>query len=148
MQMIRIAIAAAAVLALTGSAMAADAPPGASSCSGCHPAARVVTTPVPRLMGRDAAQIGIEEQAALAAEYGIDEPRLKAWVKEVCWETLLNRAGTTFRTQPDEDRANVTEKKAIALMIAQPSMIKRPVLDAGGKLIVGFKPAVYAKMFS
>ncbi|MEA2903354.1 MAG: cytochrome subunit of sulfide dehydrogenase [Alphaproteobacteria bacterium] len=57
MQMIRTAVAAAAVLALTGAAFAADAPPGASSCSGCHPAARFVATPVPRLNGRDAAQI-------------------------------------------------------------------------------------------
>ncbi|MEA2938910.1 MAG: cytochrome subunit of sulfide dehydrogenase [Alphaproteobacteria bacterium] len=57
MQMIRTAVAAAAVLALTGGAFAADAPPGASSCSGCHPAARFVATPVPRLNGRDAAQI-------------------------------------------------------------------------------------------
>ena len=61
------------------------------------------------------------------------------------WEILLNRAGTTFRKLPDAERENVTEKKAIALMLAQPSMIKRPVLDVGGKLIVGFKPEVYAK---
>ena len=78
---------------------------------------------------------------------GIDKPRLEAWAKEVGWETLLNRAGTTFRKLPDKDRENVTEMKAIALMLAQPSMIKRPVLDAGGKLIVGFKPEAYAKQF-
>ena len=79
---------------------------------------------------------------------GIDKAQLETWAGDLGWEMLLNRSGATFRKQPDEDRANVTEKKAIALMIAQPSMIKRPVLDAGGKLIVGFKPAVYAKMFS
>ncbi|MBS0385611.1 MAG: ArsC family reductase [Proteobacteria bacterium] len=79
---------------------------------------------------------------------GIDKPRLEAWAREVGWETLLNRAGTTFRKLPDQDRENVTEKKAIALMLAQPSMIKRPVLDVGGKLIVGFKPEIYAKTFA
>ncbi|MFZ2031304.1 MAG: ArsC family reductase [Vitreimonas sp.] len=78
---------------------------------------------------------------------GIDKLRLEAWAKEVGWELLLNRAGTTFRKLPDKDRENVTEKKAIALMLAQPSMIKRPVLDAGGKLIVGFKPDNYTKQF-
>ena len=78
---------------------------------------------------------------------GIDKPHLEAWAKEVGWEILLNRAGTTFRKLPDKDRENVTEKKAIALMLDQPSMIKRPVLDVGGKLLVGFKPETYAKQF-
>lgn len=78
---------------------------------------------------------------------GIDKASLERWAKEVGWETLLNRAGTTFRKLPDAQRENVTEKKAIALMLEQPSMIKRPVLDIGGKLIVGFKPDVYAKQF-
>jgi arsenate reductase len=62
-------------------------------------------------------------------------------------ETLLNRAGTTFRKLPEADRDGLTEKKAIALMLAQPSMIKRPVLDRGGQLLVGFKPEAYAKAF-
>ena len=75
---------------------------------------------------------------------GIDRPRLEGWAREVSWETLLNRAGTTFRKLPDKDREAVTEKKAIALMLAQPSMIKRPVLDLGrGKLLVGFAPETY-----
>jgi arsenate reductase len=74
---------------------------------------------------------------------GIDRGRIERWAKEVGWETLLNRAGTTFRKLPDADRENLTEKKAIALMLAQPSMIKRPVLDLGGKLLVGFKPDIY-----
>ncbi len=78
---------------------------------------------------------------------GIDKASLERWSKEVGWEVLLNRAGTTFRKLPDAQRENVTEKKAIALMLDQPSMIKRPVLDIGGKLIVGFKPDVYAKQF-
>ena len=75
---------------------------------------------------------------------GIDKDRLKTWSDKVGWETLLNRAGTTFKKLPDADKEGLTEKKALALMLAQPSMIKRPVLDLGGKLLVGFKPEVYA----
>jgi len=71
---------------------------------------------------------------------GIDKERLARWSKAVGWETLLNRAGTTFRKLPDADKDNITEKKAMALMLAQPSMIKRPVLEIGSKLLVGFKP--------
>jgi len=75
---------------------------------------------------------------------GVDKDHLARWSKAVGWETLLNRAGTTFRKLPDADKTNLTEKKAMALMLAQPSMIKRPVLDVGGKLLVGFKPENYA----
>ena len=60
------------------------------------------------------------------------------------WEILLNRAGTTFRALPEEVKEGLTETKAIALMLEQPSMIKRPVLDVAGRLIVGFKPETYA----
>ena len=74
---------------------------------------------------------------------GIDRARLEGWARKVGWEVLLNRAGTTFRKLPDEDKEGLTENKAIALMIAQPSMIKRPVLEGGGKLLVGFKPEQY-----
>jgi arsenate reductase len=78
---------------------------------------------------------------------GIDKPTLEGWVKKVGWEILLNRAGTTFKKLPDADKQNVTEKKAVALMLAQPSMIKRPVLEAKGRLTVGFKPEAYEKLF-
>jgi arsenate reductase len=75
---------------------------------------------------------------------GIDQDHLEKWSKKVGWETLLNRAGMTFRKLPDKDKAKIDEKKAIALMLKQPSMIKRPVLDlGGGKLVVGFKPETY-----
>jgi len=75
---------------------------------------------------------------------GIERDKLEAWVKKAGWETLLNRAGTTFKKLPDKDKANVTETKAIALMLAQPSMIKRPVIELGrGKVLVGFKPEEY-----
>lgn len=75
---------------------------------------------------------------------GIAKERLRQWSDEVGWETLLNRAGTTFRKLPDADKEGLNERKALALMLAQPSMIKRPVLDLGGKLLVGFKPELYA----
>ncbi|WP_422036402.1 ArsC family reductase [Reyranella sp.] len=74
---------------------------------------------------------------------GIERDRLEGWARKVGWETLLNRAGTTFRKLPDEEKQGLTETKAVELMIAQPSMIKRPVLEAGGKLLVGFKPEQY-----
>jgi len=76
---------------------------------------------------------------------GIDRDRLEVWAKKAGWEALLNKAGTTFKKLPDTDKDGLTEKKAIALMLAQPSMIKRPVLELPrGKLIVGFKPDEYA----
>lgn len=76
---------------------------------------------------------------------GIAKEKLKGWSDKLGWETLLNRAGTTFKKLPDADKEGLTEKKALALMLAQPSMIKRPVLEAGGKLVVGFKPDIYEK---
>jgi len=79
---------------------------------------------------------------------GIYKATLEGWARKVGWESLLNRAGTTFRKLPDADRDGLTEKKAVALMLAQPSMIKRPVLDKGGKLTVGFKPEVYDRVFA
>ena len=74
---------------------------------------------------------------------GIERARLEAWAHEVGWETLLNRAGTTFKKLPDADKQELTEAKAVALMQAQPSMIKRPVLEGAGPLMVGFKPDAY-----
>jgi arsenate reductase len=78
---------------------------------------------------------------------GIDRPVLEAWVEKLGWEVLLNRAGTTFRKLPEADKEGLSGKKAIALMLAQPSMIKRPVLEAKGKLTVGFKPEEYKSLF-
>ena len=79
---------------------------------------------------------------------GIDREQLEKWVGMLGWEVLLNRAGTTFKKLPDKDKDALTEKKAIALMLAQPSMIKRPVLQKGAKLLVGFKPESYEKFFA
>ena len=78
---------------------------------------------------------------------GIERDRLERWAKKVGWEILLNRAGMTFKSLPDKDKAGLSETKAVALMLKQPSMIKRPVLDlGGGKLLVGFKPEQYESL--
>jgi arsenate reductase len=78
---------------------------------------------------------------------GVEHGALEHWSRAVGWETLLNRAGRTFRALPPKLQEGLTEKKAIGLMAAQPSMIKRPVLDVDGKLVVGFKPGQYEKAF-
>ncbi|SNB51729.1 arsenate reductase [Arboricoccus pini] len=78
---------------------------------------------------------------------GIDRAKLAAWAGEVGWQTLLNRAGTTFKKLPEAARADLTEEKALDLMLAQPSMIKRPVLETPNGLRVGFKPDLYAATF-
>ena len=75
---------------------------------------------------------------------GIDAAALRGWAEEVGWDVLLNRAGTTFKKLPDADKVDLDEAKAIALMVAQPSMIKRPVVTGAGALLVGFKPDVWA----
>lgn len=77
---------------------------------------------------------------------GIDTVRLQHWCKELGWETLLNRAGTTFRKLPEPDKQNLDAGKAVSLMLAQPSMIKRPVLDLGKQRLVGFKPELYERV--
>jgi len=75
---------------------------------------------------------------------GIDRERLERWCSELGWERLLNRAGTTFRKLPEADKEVAGARKAIALMLAQPSMIKRPVVEAGNRLLVGYEPDRYA----
>jgi arsenate reductase len=79
---------------------------------------------------------------------GITKAHLEKWVAALGWETVLNRAGTTFKKLPDADKEYLTAKKAIALMLAQPSMIKRPMLEKGTKLLAGFKPELYEKFFA
>ena len=74
---------------------------------------------------------------------GVDPERLQRWVSKMGWETLLNRGGTTFRKLPDAQKSGLTERKAIALMLAQPSLIKRPVLELQDTLLVGFKQDAY-----
>ena len=79
---------------------------------------------------------------------GIDRDRLAAWADELGWEALLNRSGTTFRALPEAEKAGLTRDRAITLMLAQPSMIRRPVLDLGPRRLVGFKPEIYAAALS
>ncbi|NKM97007.1 ArsC family reductase [Rhizobium leguminosarum] len=78
---------------------------------------------------------------------GIDLAHLETWIDQAGLDTVLNRAGTTFRKLPDAERENLSREKAIQLMLDQPSMIKRPVLEVESKLLVGFKPEIYAGTF-
>ncbi|WFR95443.1 ArsC family reductase [Rhizobium tumorigenes] len=78
---------------------------------------------------------------------GIDREHLQGWIRQAGWETVLNRAGTTFRKLDEADRTGLDAERATALMLAQPSMIKRPVLEADGKLLAGFKPGEYEALF-
>ena len=79
---------------------------------------------------------------------GLPAATLRKWAKAVGWEVLLNKASSTFRALPESDKTDLDEAKALALMLANPTMIKRPVLDAGGKLTVGLKPDAYAARFA
>lgn len=76
---------------------------------------------------------------------GIDEAHLRAWSAQFGWDKVLNRAGTTFKKLPEAEKANLDENRAVALMLAQPSMIKRPVVEHPGGRLIGFKPEDYAK---
>lgn len=78
---------------------------------------------------------------------GVEPALLRPWVDRLGWEALLNRAGTTFRKLPDADKQSLDAEKATALMVAQPGMIRRPVLTNGDVLEVGFKPDRYAALF-
>jgi arsenate reductase len=77
---------------------------------------------------------------------GVEKARLERWVSQLGWEKLLNRAGTTYRKLPEADRLDLTEKKAVALMLAQPAMIKRPILEMDGNISAGFRPEQYEKL--
>ena len=87
---------------------------------------------------------GVDYQFHDYKKSGADPAQLAAWAKVVGWETLLNRAGTTFRKLPDEAKENLDERKALRLMSEQPSLIKRPVLVRGKTLLVGFSPEKYS----
>ena len=78
---------------------------------------------------------------------GVDPQRLAGWADAVGWEVLLNRAGTTFRRLPEDSKLRLDRERALALMVAQPSLIKRPVVEHAGGLIVGFKPERFAEAF-
>lgn len=78
---------------------------------------------------------------------GIDRAHLESWADALGWEKLLNRAGTTFRKLPDDDKADIDRARAIELMLAHPSAIKRPVVEHTGGLLLGFKPDEWAGAF-
>ena len=78
---------------------------------------------------------------------GVDPDLLRGWVERLGWEAVLNRAGTTFRKLPEAEKAGLDAERAVALMLAQPSMIKRPMLVAGNALEAGFRPERYAAIF-
>ncbi|WP_292052564.1 MULTISPECIES: ArsC family reductase [unclassified Brevundimonas] len=90
------------------------------------------------------AENGVEFTFHDYKKHGVPADQLKQWVDEHGWEVVLNRAGTTFKKLPDEAKTDLNADKAIAFMIEQPSMIKRPILDLGAKRLVGFKADVYA----
>jgi len=93
------------------------------------------------------------DQAGIAYRFhdykkaGVAEADLRRWVDRLGWETVLNRAGTTFRKLPEAARAGIDADKAVALMLAQPSMIKRPMLESGDALLAGFAPDRYSAVF-
>lgn len=79
---------------------------------------------------------------------GAPRAAVEAWVEALGWEGVLNRSGQTFRNLPDASKQNLDARKAVALMLANPSAIKRPLLDKGGKFTAGFKPEVYEALFA
>jgi Spx/MgsR family transcriptional regulator len=81
-------------------------------------------------------------------EDGLTKPLVESWIKQLGWEKVLNKASTTWRELPEKEKAGVDEKKAIALLLAHPTLVKRPVLDRSGKLSLGFKPLAYKELFS
>ena len=91
---------------------------------------------------------GVEYEFHDFKKAGLDEKTLKAWVKQVGWETLVNRRGTTWRKLPESDREGIDEAKAIHLMLDNLSLIKRPVLNTGKTLHVGFKADEYSEIFA
>ena len=89
---------------------------------------------------------GVDYQFHDFKKAGLDEKTLKAWIKQVGWETLLNTRGTTWRKLPEADREAINEAKAIKLMLANLSLIKRPVLATDKTLHIGFKADEYAQL--
>lgn len=79
---------------------------------------------------------------------GVERSKLQDWARQVGWEALLNRTGTTFRKLPEADKQGLSQAKAMSLMLEQPSIIKRPVLELGSRVVVGFQPDVYEKSFA
>lgn len=79
---------------------------------------------------------------------GVDPAKLSRWADAAGWEVLLNRRGTTFRKLDQSDKADIDRDKAVMLMSQHPSMIKRPVVETGDGLLVGFKEEEWDAAFS
>lgn len=77
---------------------------------------------------------------------GVDAAALTRWVDRLGWQALLNRSGTTFRNLPDADKTGIDRDKAVAIMLRNPSSIRRPVVESGETLLVGFVPERYAAL--
>lgn len=90
---------------------------------------------------------GIDYQFHDYRSDGLEKAQLQAWCAELGWEQLLNRRGTTWRNLPDSEKDSINEQKAIELMLAQPAMIKRPLLDTEKQRVLGFKAADYEQLF-
>lgn len=90
---------------------------------------------------------GIEYQFHDYKKLGVDEKTLKNWIKQVGWEVLLNKRGTTWRKLDEATKESVDEASAIQIMLDNPSIIKRPVLDVNGQITVGFKADIYQTLF-
>lgn len=80
-------------------------------------------------------------------EEGLTKARVEGWIKRLGWEKVLNKASTTWRELPEAEKAGMDAKKAVALLLAHPTLVKRPVLDRDGDLTLGFRPAVYGELF-
>ncbi len=89
----------------------------------------------------------IEYQFHDYKKLGVDEKALKNWIKQVGWEVLLNKRGTTWRKLDETTKESVDEASAIQIMLDNPSIIKRPVLDVNGQITVGFKADIYQTLF-
>lgn len=81
-------------------------------------------------------------------EDGLTKPLVERWMKQLGWEKVLNKASTTWRGLSEADRAGVDRAKAVALILANPTLVKRPLLDRGGTFAVGFRPSDYAALFA
>ena len=91
---------------------------------------------------------GVEHRFVDYRAEGLDPKDLARWKAAVSWEKLLNKTSTTFKGLSDAEKAGLDETKALALMQAHPTLIKRPVLDVDGRITVGFKPEVYEQAVS
>lgn len=78
---------------------------------------------------------------------GLTQAKVQNWVKSVDWETLLNRRGTTWRKLSEPEKTSITKTSAIKLMTAQPTLIKRPVIENGKHVTVGFSADSYTELF-